>query len=108
MPHASRTIYVATRNANKVVEIRACLAGLPVRLERQLLDYFKGENRRGVGCVFQRYFAVDFESLIPLHKYISAAYRRSTVDTVAARLKPGESDAVLRDLQTAADAFGRD
>lgn len=32
-PHAPRTIYVATRNANKIVEIRACLAGLPLRLE---------------------------------------------------------------------------
>jgi hypothetical protein len=88
---------------------------LPVRLERELLDLFrlpaeKKERRRrkGVGCMFGDYFPADFESLIPLHKYVAAGYQRSTVNAVTARLKAGESDTVLRDLRTAADAFGGD
>lgn len=88
---------------------------LPVRLERAILELFrlplskkKNRRRKGVGCDFDDYFPADFESLIPLHKYISAAYRGSTVDAVAARMKPGQSDAVLKAVRTAADAFGGD
>jgi hypothetical protein len=88
---------------------------LPVRLERALLDLFRlppakqdQRRRKGVGCVFGDYFPADFESRLPLHKYVAAGYRGSTVDAVAARLKPGESDEVLRDLRSAADAFGGD
>ncbi|MCH9003612.1 MAG: hypothetical protein IIC02_13660 [Planctomycetes bacterium] len=87
--------------------------GLPVRLERAVLDLFrlpqqrkKRRRRKGVGCVFGDYFPADFESLVPLHKYISATYRRSTVAEVAQRMKPGESPAVLAALRTASDAFG--
>ena len=87
--------------------------GLPVRLERAVLDLFrvphgreKTHRRKGVGCEFGDYFPADFESLVPLHKYISAAYRRSTVEEVAERMKPGESPAVLAGLRTASDAFG--
>jgi type I restriction-modification system DNA methylase subunit len=72
--------------------------GMPVHLERSVLDLFrlpqtnkKSRRRKGVGCTFGDYFAPDFKSLIPLHKYISSAYRKSTVDEVAARMKPGES-----------------
>jgi hypothetical protein len=81
---------------------------LPVRLERQLLDHFRGHKRSGVGCPFGDYFPADFESLVPLHKYISSAYRRSTVERVAARVKPGESEHVLAALRAAAEAFGEE
>lgn len=81
---------------------------LPVRLERRLLDYFRGHVRRGVGCTFGDYFPADFKSLVRLHKYISSAYRRSTVEQVAERMKPGESAHVLASLRSAAEAFGED
>lgn len=84
------------------------LYSLPVRLERQVLDYFRGHVRRGVGCAFGDYFPADFNSLVPLHKYISSAYRCSTVDQVAKRMKPGESSHVLASLRSAAEAFGED
>ncbi len=87
--------------------------GLPVRLERAVLDLFRlpqqrkqSHRRKGVECVFGDYFPADFKSLVPLHKYISATYRRSTVEEVAARMKPGESPAVLTALRTASEAFG--
>ncbi len=79
--------------------------GLPARLERQLLDFFTGAERKGVGCPFDGYFPADFKSIVPLHKYISSAYRRSTIDQVAERMKPGESAHVLASLRSAVEAF---
>ncbi|MEX0641493.1 MAG: N-6 DNA methylase [Pirellulales bacterium] len=84
------------------------LYGLPVRLERNLLDFFHGHERRGVGCIFGDYYPSDFESLVPLHKFISSGYRNSTVDQVAARMKPSESSAGGAALRAAAAAFGGD
>jgi len=84
------------------------LYSLPVRLERRLLDYFCGHVRRGVGCTFGDYFPADFKSLVPLHKYISSAYRGSTIDQVAERMKPGESAHVLASLRSAAEAFAEE
>lgn len=81
---------------------------LPARLERQLLDFFSGVERKGVGCSFDGYFPADFKSIVPLHKYISSAYRASTIDQVAKRMKPGESAHVLASLRSAAEAFGED
>ncbi|MBN2132761.1 MAG: N-6 DNA methylase [Sedimentisphaerales bacterium] len=89
--------------------------GLPVRLERAVLDLFrlprtnrKRRRRKGVGCSFGDYFPADFKSLVPLHKYISSGYRRSTIDQVAARMEPGKSESVLQSLRSAAEAFGED
>jgi hypothetical protein len=84
------------------------LYGLPVRLEKQLLDHFRGHKRHGVGCEFSDYFPADFKSIVPLHKYISSAYRRSTIDQVVERMKPGESEHVIKALRSAAEAFGED
>jgi hypothetical protein len=81
---------------------------LPVRLERQLLDYFNGNIRAGVGCTFTGYYPAGFKSLVPLHKYISSGYRGSTVDQVADRFKPSESSAVTAALRASAEAFGGD
>ncbi|HEX9834253.1 MAG TPA: N-6 DNA methylase, partial [Mycobacterium sp.] len=81
---------------------------LPVRLERQLLDLFNGAERKGVGCAFGNYYPADFKSLVPLHKYISAGYRGSTVDQVAARMRPDGSSAGTAALRAAAEAFGGD
>lgn len=78
---------------------------LPARLERQLLDFFNGVDRKGVGCRFNQYFPSDFQSIVPLHKYISSTYRESTIDQVAERMKPGESSHVLASLRFAAEAF---
>lgn len=84
------------------------LYGLPVRLERQLLDHFRNQRRPGVGCTFDGYFPSGFKSIVPLHKYISSAYCRSTIDQVAERMKPGESAHVLASLRSAAEAFEED
>lgn len=82
--------------------------GLPLRIERLLLDFFNGVERKGVGCRFKGYFPTGFKSLVPLHKYISSAYQHSTIDQVAARMKPGESESVVQTLRSAAEAFGEE
>lgn len=89
--------------------------GLPVRMERAMLDLFnlpvsrkKERRRKGVGCTFGDYYPNDFKSLVPLHKFISFGYRGSTVDQVAARFKPSESSAGSAALRAAAEAFGGD
>ncbi len=82
--------------------------GLPLRIERLLLDFFSGVDRKGVGCRFKGYFPTGFKSLVPLHRYISSAYQRSTIDQVATRMKPGESESMLQTLRSAADAFGEE
>lgn len=89
--------------------------GLPVRLERVLLDLFnlpadknKERRRKGVGCMFGDYFPANFRSLVPLFKYISAGYRGSTVHQVAARFKPSNSSVGTSALRAAAEAFGGD
>lgn len=84
------------------------LYALPIRLERELLDYFRGYERRGVGCTFRNYFPAELKSLVPLHKFISSGYRGSTVDQVATRIKPGESSAGKAALRAATAAFGGD
>jgi hypothetical protein len=80
----------------------------PAQIERQLLDFFSNVERKGVGCPFASYFPTDFKSLVPLHKYISSAYREATIDRVIKRMKPGESACVLAGLRSAAEAFGEE
>jgi len=82
---------------------------LPVRLERRLLDVFQRGRAQGRRLhTFGDYFPANFKSLVPLHKFISAGYRASTVDQVAARMKPDGTSAGTAALRAAAEAFGGD
>ena len=67
-----------------------------------------GAERKGVGCTFGDYYPGEFKSLVPLHKFISAGYRGSTVDQVAARMKPDASSAGTAALRAAAKSLGVD
>jgi hypothetical protein len=81
---------------------------LPARSERQLLDYFNGNDRSGVGCTFGDYYPAEFKSVVPLHKFISREYRDSAIGAVASRLKPGESMHITAGLRAAARAYGEE
>lgn len=88
---------------------------LPVRSERAVLDLFRlpsydkaARKRKGVGCAFGDYYPAEFKSLVPLHKYLSRSYQRSTLDRVADRIKPSDTSAAVAALRIAADAFGGD
>ena len=52
---------------------------LPPRLERQLLDFFRGA-KRPVPFPFTEYFPKSFTPTIPLWMYISSEYKKCTVD----------------------------
>jgi N-6 DNA methylase len=107
----------ALRADNEAVACQALLAmdaavmrayGLPVRLERAVLDLFrlpaikKEERRRkGVGCVFGDYYPPGFTSFLPLYMVASDRFQRAAADVTADRFKPGESSYV-RDILIAA------
>jgi len=77
------------------------LYDLPPRLERELLDFFRGAERKGVGCTFGDYFPADFRPCIPLHEYISEGYQRSTAGELAKGFQPVRSEAALAALDLA-------
>jgi len=84
------------------------LYDLPPRLERQLLDFFRGAERKGVGCKFGDYFPAAFQPYIPLHEYISEEYQRSTVGAFLKRHRPIDSPAALAALNAAAGFFAEE
>ncbi len=51
---------------------------LPPRLERAVLDFFRGHKRNAVPFEFGDYFPEDFESFVPLSVYVSEEYQRAT------------------------------
>ncbi len=67
---------------------------LPPRLERELLDFFRG-HRRPTPFAFGDYYPADFGPCIPLHEYISDDFKRSTAAEIAKRLKPVKSKAAM-------------
>jgi N-6 DNA methylase len=81
------------------------LYGFPPRLERQLLDLFRGQRRPGVPFALERYFPEGFEPCFPLHVYLSDSYARSTADHLAAQHRNVTSPALLEALRDAVDAF---
>ncbi|OHB64519.1 MAG: hypothetical protein A2Y76_01425 [Planctomycetes bacterium RBG_13_60_9] len=76
--------------------------GLPPRLERQLLDFFRGVERKGVGCSFTGYFPADFEPTIPLWMYVSDDFRRCRADYLISQV-PHITDPVLVDALAEAE-----
>jgi hypothetical protein len=50
---------------------------LPPRLERKLLNYFRG-YKRPVSHHFDEWFPEGYSSFIPLHEYIGAEYKKIT------------------------------
>jgi hypothetical protein len=79
---------------------------LPPRLERELLDLFAGEGRRGVPFEFLRYFSEDFEPCFSLHDYLSDEFQRSTAGELRKRFEPLKSSALLKGLRRATEDFG--
>lgn len=77
------------------------LYDLPPHLEHELLEYFTGVERKGVGCDFRGYYPAGFTSYLPLHLLISDLFQRAAADSTADRFRPGES-AHVRDVLSVA------
>jgi len=81
------------------------LYDLPPKLERQLLDFFAGHQRKGVDFKFDRYYPKGFESWIPLHEFLSEEYQRSTPSFVNEWVEKNRSPEVIKALKAAVEAF---
>ncbi|MCK5581909.1 MAG: SAM-dependent DNA methyltransferase [Candidatus Omnitrophica bacterium] len=84
------------------------LYDLPPRLEKQLLDFCAGHERKGVGFNFGKYFPEGFESWIPLHQYLSEEYQRSTPSFVKKWVEEVRSPELTKALEIAVEAFEED
>jgi hypothetical protein len=74
---------------------------LPPRIERSLLDFFPGHQRR-VPFPFTEYFPAEFTPTIPLWMYISDDFRRCRADYLISRI-PQITDPVLLDALAEAE-----
>lgn len=66
---------------------------LPPRLERKLLDFFRG-HPRPVPFQFSEYFPIDFKPYIPLHQYLEMDTKQSSAGELLKRIEPIDSEAV--------------
>jgi hypothetical protein len=68
--------------------------GLSPRLERTLLDYFRG-YRRPVSHDFGDYYPAKMKSFVPLHVYISSKYKESTAANFLAKMPKIDDPAII-------------
>lgn len=78
------------------------LYDLPPRLEKTLLDFFEGVQRKGVDFKFDRYYPEGFDSYIPLHMYISTEFQSSSVENVKKWIESNRTPEVIEAFKTAA------
>jgi N-6 DNA Methylase len=69
---------------------------LPPRLERRVLEYFRGENRP-TSHDWRHWFPENFKPYVPLHEYLSPEYQKITrpwIQEVFTPLPPEEAEAL--------------
>ena len=64
---------------------------LPPRLERKLLEFFRG-YRRPVPFDFPDYYPKDFSPCIPLHKYLEMDLKQASAGELLKRITPFDSE----------------
>ena len=81
------------------------LYDLPPRLEKKLLDFFAGHQRKGVDFDFDRYYPENFDSYIPLRMFISEEFQNSTVKNIEKWIEDTRTPQVIEVLGSAVKAF---
>lgn len=81
------------------------LYDLPPKMEKRVLDLFRGSQRKGVDFRFEGYYPEGFESAIPLHEYLSEEYQRSTIDFVRQWVNETRSPELVKALRAATEGF---
>jgi len=66
---------------------------LPPRIERKLLDFFRG-HRRPVPFSFTEYFPPDFKPCIPLHQFLAMDIKESSAGELLKRIEPLDSEVI--------------
>lgn len=64
---------------------------LPPRLERKLLEFFRGYPRP-VPFDFPNYYPEDFKPCIPLHKYLEMDLKQASAGELLKRIRPFDSE----------------
>ena len=81
------------------------LYDLSPKLERELLDFFAGHERKGLGFAFDRYFPEDFEPYIHLHEYLSGAFANSTAASLLKTHRTFDAPEISEALRRATEDF---
>jgi len=81
------------------------LYDLPPRLEKQLLDFFAGYQRKGVDFAFDRYYPEGFEAYIPLRMYLSDEFQNATVENVKQWVDETRSPEIIKAFENASKDF---
>jgi len=81
------------------------LYDLPPKMEKRILDLFRGIQRKGVDFEFKGYYREGFESAVPLHEYLSEEYQRSTIAFADEWVKEHRSDEISGIMRRAVEAF---
>ena len=81
------------------------LYDLPPRLEKRLLDFFEGIQRKGIDFKFDRYYPEGFASYIPLHIFISEEFKNSTVENAVKWVEENRTPEVIEAFRKASEDF---
>ena len=81
------------------------LYDLSPKLERELLDFFAGHQRKGLGFAFDRYFPEDFELYLHLHEYLSQGFKNSTAASLLKTHQTFDTPEVSEALRRATEDF---
>jgi hypothetical protein len=73
---SDRTTERADKLLNQIDALILKAYDLPPRLERQLLEYFRGSDRPTLH-EWAHWFPLGFSPFIPLHEYLSDDYRKA-------------------------------
>lgn len=81
------------------------LYDLTPRLEKMLLDFFEGVQRRGIDFKFDRYYPEDFDSYIPLYIFISEEFKKSTVQNIMKWVEENRTPEIIEAFKKANEDF---
>jgi hypothetical protein len=88
---SSRRAEQADKLLNQIDAVVLKAYDLSPKLERRLLEYFRGSERPVVHS-WQHWFPQNFQPYIPLHRYLSDEYRTATSGSVLSVFKPLPKD----------------
>jgi N-6 DNA Methylase len=97
---SQRTTEKADRLLNEIDALVLKAYDLPPRLERRLLEYFRGSERPTVHA-WEHWFPEGFRPFVPLHEYLSDDYRKARKENLLGVFVPlpiGEASALREAL----------
>jgi hypothetical protein len=91
--HEASVVKECQENLLKIDSLVLRAYDLPPRLERKLLDFFRGYPRP-VPFPFPDYFPADFKPCIPLHQYLEMDMKQASAEELLKRIEPIDSEVI--------------